>query len=105
MVQLRSDAAREVLAAFGVPVELVALADGAGAREAWRRFLQGIVQPLTSQAAAALAVKLDTPALAVVRRPVRLPPIGAGAGVPVSMVGRGIPVDQAATSAGLLAAD
>lgn len=36
MVQLRSDAARKVLVACGVPVELFAPADGTGAREAWR---------------------------------------------------------------------
>ena len=35
-----------VLAALGVPVELVAVADGTGQREAWRRFLHGTLEPL-----------------------------------------------------------
>ena len=35
-----------VLAACGVPVELVESSEGTGAREAWRRFLHGTIQPL-----------------------------------------------------------
>ena len=36
-----------VLAACGVPIELVIAADGTGQREAWRRFMHGTLQPLS----------------------------------------------------------
>ena len=45
-VQLRQQAAAHVLAACGVPVELIHHAEGGGAREAWRRFLHGTIAPV-----------------------------------------------------------
>lgn len=36
-----------VLAALGIPIEIVTAADGTGQREAWRRFLHGTVEPLS----------------------------------------------------------
>ena len=44
-VLLREQASATVLAACGVPVELIRHAEGAGAREAWRRFLHGTIGP------------------------------------------------------------
>ena len=45
-VLLRQQAAAHVLAACGVPVELIHHAEGGGAREAWRRFLHGTIAPV-----------------------------------------------------------
>ena len=42
---LRSSSARHVLAACGVPVELVEASEGTGAREAFRRFLHATIAP------------------------------------------------------------
>lgn len=46
VLEARRDAANMVLAAGGVPIELVTGGEGGGAREAWRRFLHSTVQPL-----------------------------------------------------------
>ena len=43
---VRSDVERSLLAAAGVPVELVSTAQGTAGREAWRRFLHGTIAPL-----------------------------------------------------------
>ena len=57
MVDLRRDAALMVLAAAGVPAELVSPVDGSGAREAWRRFLHSTIQPLGETVAEELRLK------------------------------------------------
>lgn len=44
--QMLTHSQLSVLAACGVPVELVSQSDGTGMREAWRRFLHGTVAPL-----------------------------------------------------------
>ena len=45
-VLLREQVSQVVLAACGVPVELLHRAEGGGAREAWRRFLHGTIAPV-----------------------------------------------------------
>ena len=60
---LRSDAGLAVLAACGVPAELLGNVQAQAAREGWRRFLHGSVQPLAEILAAELRRKLDEPAL------------------------------------------
>ena len=65
LVSLRDGAALAILAACGVPVELVGGGDGTSLREAWRRFLHSTVQPLGRIMAVELARKLDTPGLAL----------------------------------------
>ena len=57
---LRSAVGRDICAAFGVPVALFAeRGDGAGQREAWRRFWLGTVQPLALLVQAECKAKLD----------------------------------------------
>ena len=57
---LRSAVGRDICAAFGVPVSLFAeRGDGAGQREAWRRFWLGTVQPLALLVQAECKAKLD----------------------------------------------
>ena len=59
LVDLSSRAERSVLAACGVPVELVDSNSGMGDREAWRRFLFGSVAPLAKIIEEELRAKLD----------------------------------------------
>ena len=57
---LRSAVGRDICSAFGVPVALFAeRGDGAGQREAWRRFWLGTVQPLAILVQAECKAKLD----------------------------------------------
>ena len=66
LVDLREASARAVMAACGVPPTVFATGgDAAGSREAWRALLHGAVQPVADLLAAELAVKLDTPGLAL----------------------------------------
>lgn len=61
---LRSDAALSVLGACGVPPSLAMDADGTAARESWRRFVMGTVEPiLNGPVRAELAEKLGLPGL------------------------------------------
>ena len=56
---LRSDTAMAVLDACGVPRALAESADGTAAREGWRRFVMGAVEPVAELVAEELQVKLD----------------------------------------------
>ena len=59
MESLRSDTGRDICNAFGVSPALFAeRGDGAGQREAWRRFWLGTVQPLAVQIQAEVREKL-----------------------------------------------
>ena len=59
LVELHTVASRSVLAACGVPVELVEASAATGGREAWRRFLFGRVAPLARLLEAELREKVD----------------------------------------------
>lgn len=62
LADLRSDAAQSIVAASGVPVELVTQhGDGTGRREAWRQFLHGTIAPVASILSAEMSAKLETP--------------------------------------------
>lgn len=61
LVNLRSDLARAVMTACGVPVDLVEAGQGTAAREAWRRFYHGAVLPLARIVETEAAAKLDAP--------------------------------------------
>lgn len=92
-----------VLAACGVPVELVESSEGTGAREAWRRFLHGTIQPLGQllmDAAddAGMAITLDWDALMA-------SDIAGRARAFQSMVGAGMDVAKAARLSGLMSED
>ena len=60
---LRTNSARHVLAACGVPIELVEPSEGTGAREAFRRFLHATIAPAAELVQEELREKLDTPGL------------------------------------------
>ena len=64
LVGLRGDSADAVCAACGLPPGLSAKSDGTLAREAWRQFVMGHVEPMAGMWAAELASKLNAPDLA-----------------------------------------
>lgn len=90
-----------ILAACGVPVELVAAADGTGQREAWRRFLHGTLQPLGRMLGEELArvtgsrAELDFEGLFA-------SDIAGRARAFQSMVAAGMPMPEAAANSGLM---
>ena len=64
LVELCGESAHAVLSACGVPVSLAANADGTAARESWRRFVLGTVEPiLNGVVRAELVDKLGVPGL------------------------------------------
>ena len=64
-IDLQDSAARQVIAACGVPLELVADVSGAQRREAFRQLVSTSIEPLALVIADELADKLDTPGLSL----------------------------------------
>ena len=101
-MSLRSDAAREVFAATGCPVELFAAGEGTAAREALRRFLHLTVLPWAEVVKAELSVKLDAPGLDLRFDRLMASDLAGRARAFSSMVSGGMPLDQAAALSGLV---
>ena len=105
LATLRNDAAYAVLAACGVPPEMLRASDGTGRREAWRQFLFGSVAPVALSVAAELADKLDIPDLAFNHDAMSASDISGRARAFGSMVKAGMALDRAAALSGLLVDD
>ena len=60
LVDLRRDTSLSVFSACGIPSELASQGEGTSAREAWRRFLHGTLQPIADQIAVEASSKLGT---------------------------------------------
>lgn len=103
--KLRTDAALHVLAACGVPTELLEAGEGTRKREAWRQFLHGTVQPVAKLVTAELAEKLDTPDLSLSFEGLFASDLQGRARSFQSMVGGGMDVAKAAALSGLLMPD
>ena len=102
MVDLRSDSARAVLAATGCPPEIaIGGADATAARESWRRFLHGSVQPLAQVLATELAVKLDEPRLQIGFDKLFASDLMGRARALGSLTKAGVPLEEARRLAGL----
>ena len=99
---LRSSGARHVLAACGVPIELVESGQGTAAREAYRRFLHSSVAPVAELVVAELREKLDIPALDLNFDALFASDLSGRARAFQSMVGGGMDVAKAAALAGLM---
>ena len=97
---LRSESGKAVLAACGVPVELVALADGTGQREAYRRWLFGSVLPLARILERELSTKLETD-VRLDFSELMASDLAGRARAFQSMVGAGMDLERAAALAGL----
>ena len=102
LATLRNDAAYAVLAACGVPPEMLRASDGTGRREAWRQFLFGSVAPVALNVAAELADKLDIPDLAFNHDAMSASDISGRARAFQSLVKGGMDVSKAAALAGLM---
>ena len=104
-VKLRSDAALAVLNSCGVPVSLATDADGTAARECWRRFVMGSVEPVARMVAEELGRKLDVPGLEFSFESLWAHDLAGRAASFKAMVTAGMDVERAAGLAGLLEAD
>ena len=91
-----------ILAACGVPPEMLRQSDGTGRREAWRQSLFGSVAPVALSVAADLADKLDVPDLSFNHDAMSASDISGRARAFGSMVKGGMSTDKAAGLAGLL---
>ena len=102
LVQLHQVATAEILAACGVPPELVSGEQGTSQREAWRRFLFGTVAPLGRVIEAELRTKLD-PGISITWDELRASDLQGRARAWRSLVGNeaGFDPDVAAGIAGL----
>lgn len=105
LVNLRADSVVHVLAASGVPSELVQRSDGTALREAWRQFLHATVQPVARLVTEELAHKLDTPGLRLNFDGLMASDLSGRARAFQSMVGGGMDVAKAAALAGLMEAE
>ena len=102
LVDLRSESARSVRAACGVPAALFEVGgDAAGKREAWRILLHGSVQPVADLLAVELAAKLDAPGLRLGFDRLFASDLQGRARAFQSLTGGGMAADRAAELAGL----
>ena len=103
LVDLSDKASLAVLAACGVPPELMSgQAQGTAAREAFRRFLHATVTPLLDGMAREAAHKLDAPGLAFNTDGLFAADVQGRARAFQSMVGGGMEIERAAALSGLL---
>ena len=105
VLSVRDSTAREILAACGVPVTMLADAQGSALRESYREFLHGTVQPLARIVAQTLGEALDTPDLAFDFESLMASDIQGRARSFASMVTAGMPIERAAALSGLLASE
>lgn len=101
LVEVMKVAQLTVLAALGVPIELVTSSDGTGQREAWRRFLHGTVEPLARIVEKQLARLAGVPVKLSFER-LFASDISGRARAFGSLVNGGMDIAEAAAAAGLL---
>ena len=102
-VNIRSQAALDVLGACGIPPALVAdRSDGTSQRESFRRFLHSTVQPLGALTQTELRAKLDSPDLTLSFESLFAADLAGRARAFQSMVKGGMEVGRAASLAGLM---
>ena len=99
---LRTSAARHVLAACGVPIEVMEASEGTGAREAYRRFLHSSVVPVARLVTMELRDKLNAPDLELNFDGLFASDLSGRARAFQSMVGAGMDITKAAALAGLM---
>ena len=99
---LRSSAAHHILAACGVPIELVTSGQGTASREAYRRFLHSSVAPVAELVMQELADKLNDPGLRLSFDRLMASDISGKARAFQSLVGGGMETAKAAALSGLM---
>ena len=105
MVQLLSAASQEVMGACGLSPSLFREADGVGQREAWRRALFSVIQPLGRLVETELQGKLDSPDIKLSWAELRASDLQARARSFKSMIDGGMELEKAAGLSGLLLPD
>ena len=101
LVQLRQQVEASIVAACGVPVELLVPSVGTASRESYRRFLFSTVAPLGRIVAAELSRKLETP-VSLQWGELRAADISGRARAYQSLVGANMDAAKAERLAGLL---
>ncbi len=99
LATLRQDVRQDVYAAYGVPSALHG--SGTSARESYRQMLQGTIVPLSKLVVEDLAVKLDTPTLALDFRELRAADIAGRARAYGVLINAGMSPAEAAEATGL----
>ena len=104
LVQLLSAASQEIYAACGFNSALWGGSQAASVREAWRLALFGVLSPLGRLVEAELKDKLDDE-ISLSWQELRASDLSGRARAFQSMVGGGMPIDQAVAVAGLMVED
>ena len=102
---LRDGLTDSILAATGVPIELVHPSDGTGQRESWRRFLHGTILPVARAVTQELQAKLEQPELSLDFAELRASDVAGRARAFGSLVNGGMEIDKAAAVSGVLTDD
>ena len=102
---IRSSVGLSIAAALGVPVSLLTDADGVSQRESWRRFIWGSCAPLSRIIGHELSSKLDLPDLKFDWSALYASDITGRAAATRRLVEAGMPIAEAASITGLVAAD
>ena len=103
-VGLKTEASEAVFTALGIPLPLVSGAEGTAAREAWRRFASGCLEPLGRLAATELSDKLDAE-IGISFERLFAADLSGRARAFQSLVGGGMSPKKAARLAGLMGAE
>ena len=102
LARLREDSGSSVLAACGVPPELIRRSDGTAQRESYRRFLHGTLAPMGRIVAQELRAKLEVPELALGFNRLFASDLTGRARAFQSLVKAGMEIERSASLAGLL---
>ena len=97
--KLRSDVKNDIFGVYGIPSSIHGT--GGSARESYRQFLSSTIQPLAKLVVEELAVKLDTPTLALDFTELRAADIASRARAFKQLVDAGMDAAKAASVAGL----
>ena len=97
--KLRSDVKADIFGVYGIPSSIHGT--GGSARESYRQFLSSTIQPLAKLVVEELAVKLDTPTLALDFTELRAADIAGRARAYGVLINAGMPPAEAAEATGL----
>jgi len=102
---LREQTERSILAACGIPQSVINPGDAAGSREGFRQFLHLTIQPVAEAIAQQIAAKFDLSGFSFSFDRLMAGDLSGRARAFQSMVGGGMPVEDAARLSGLMTAD
>ena len=97
--KLRSDVKNDIFGVYGIPSSIHGT--GGSARESYRQFLSSTIQPLAKLVVEELALKLDTPTLALGFTELRAADISGRARAYGVLINAGMPPAEAAEATGL----